>query len=451
MGRRGEPTNRSSSAPTDDRGLLGVPAAGGDLESLTENTTAARWPFALPDHQVVLFATSDDPRANIETSQLAGLDLATGTVVRLWLAGTSPHYLPTGHLVFVTDDGALQAVAFDPDAIAVIGEPVRVADGLAMTEAGGAGLAFSNGGRFLYASGERTRNGEGSLGWVDRAGRVTPLAVEQTVTGFPRLSPDERYVAYAAIQEIWIHDVSRQTDVRFAFDGISSLPIWAPDGSTLTFMSNAGGSFDIYSKAADSSTGAALVLEDPNLLVPGSFSTDGRLLYHRVVQETQRDLWVLSPDGTSSPFLESEFNEMAPRLHPNGRWVAYVSDQSGEDRIYLQPFPDGGRVVLVSAESGTEPVWSRDGRELFYRDGSRMMTVAVDTDNEISVGVARVVFEGHYALDPLAVGIPNYDVSADGERFLMVVDAADGDGTASLDVVLVENWFQELKERVPVP
>ena len=343
---------------TDGRGLLGVPATGGDLESLTEGTAAARWPFALPDHQVVLFATSDDPQAIIETSQLAALDLATGTVVRLGLAGTSPRYLPTGHLVFVTDDGALQAVAFDPDEIAVIGEPVRVADGIATTEAGSAELAVSNGGRLVYVSGGRNRSGEGALGWVDRAGLVTPLAVEQTVTGFPRLSPDERSVAYAATQGIWIHDVSRQTDVRFAFDGISTLPFWAPDGSSLVFASNAGGTFDIYSKPADSSTGASLVIEDPNAIVPGSLSTDGQLLYHRVVEETQRDLWVLSADGTSSPFLESEFNEMAPRLHPSGRWVAYVSDQSGEDRVYLQPFPDGG--VSCSCRRGLAP--SRSGR-----------------------------------------------------------------------------------------
>ena len=222
-------------------------------------------------------------------------------------------------------------------------------------------------------------------------------------------------------------------------------------------MSNAGGSFDIYSKPADSSAGASLVLEDPYLVVPGSLSTDGRLLYHRVVEETQRDLWVLSADGTSSPFLESEFNEMVPRLHPNGRWVAYVSDLSGEDRVYLQPFPDGGRVVLVSAGSGTEPVWSRDGRELFYRDGSRMMAVAVDPDNEISIGGARVVFEGHYALDPLAVGIPNYDVSADGERFLMIREGEDGnpedaDAEAApthATLIVVENWFEELKRLVP--
>ena len=216
-------TNEQIIVGTDGRGLLGVPAAGGDLESLTEGTAAARWPFALPEHQVVLFATSDDPRANIDTSQLAALDLASGTVVRLGLAGTSPRYLPTGHLVFVTADGALQAVAFDPDEMGVIGEPVRVADGIATNEAGGAELAVSNGGRFIYVSGGRNRSGEGSFGWVDRAGRVTPLAVEQTVAAHPRLSPDERYVAYATTSEIWIHDVSRQTDFRFAFDGVSSL------------------------------------------------------------------------------------------------------------------------------------------------------------------------------------------------------------------------------------
>ena len=267
-------------------------------------------------------------------------------------------------LIVGTDSRGLLGVAFDPDEIAVVGEPVRVLDGIVTTDIGSAELALSNGGRFTYVSGGRNRRAEGALGWVDRAGQVTPMVVEQIVTSFPRLSPDERYVAYVATLEIWIHDISRHTDARFTFDGTSSVPLWARDGSTLTFTNDRSGSFDIYSKPADSSTAASLVLEDPNLLVAGSLSTDGQLLYHRVVWETQRDLWVLSSDGPSSPFLESEFNEMAPRLHPHGRWVAYVSDLSGENRVYLQPFPEGGRVVPVSAGPGTEPVWSRDGREL---------------------------------------------------------------------------------------
>ena len=161
-----------------------------------------------------------------------------------------------------------------------------------------------------------------------------------------------------------------------------------------------------------------------------SLSPDGRQLavhrnvdenwdiWHRVEDDGQRDLWYADASGTPSPFLQSEFNEYVPRISPDGQWVAYVSDQSGDERVYLQPFPDGGRIVSVSAGHGTEPVWSKDGRELFYRDGVRMMAVEVDASDG-SVGGAQVLFEGNYTLDPLSLGVPNYDVSADGERFLM--------------------------------
>ena len=163
---------------------------------------------------------------------------------------------------------------------------------------------------------------------------------------------------------------------------------------------------------------------------------------------TGRDIWTFPVGGDPAPFLDTPFDERAPHLSPDGHWVAYVSDQAGEDRVYVQPFPEGGRVIPISTGGGIEPVWSRDGRELFYRDGNQLLVVGVATEPEFSVERPTVLFEEPYEADPVALGNPNYDVSLDGQHFLMV-GSSGVDDTATLTVVL--NWFEELKARVPVP
>ena len=156
---------------------------------------------------------------------------------------------------------------------------------------------------------------------------------------------------------------------------------------------------------------------------------------------------MLPLDGDPVRFLATEFDERAPRLSPDGQWVAYVSDQAGEARVYVQPFPDGGEVITVSRGPGTEPVWSRDGRELFYRAGNELFVAEIATVPSFSIGRPRVLFEGPYASDPIDRGFPNYDVSLDGERFLMVTR---GDDSVAPTLTFVQNWLAELKERVPV-
>ena len=143
----------------------------------------------------------------------------------------------------------------------------------------------------------------------------------------------------------------------------------------------------------------------------------------------------------------TEFNELGPRLSPDGRWVAYVSDQSGENRIFMQPFPEGGRVIPISSGPGTEPVWSRDGRELFYRNGNAMIVVSVEPGPELTVGTPTLLFEAPYLPDPLTLGSANYDVSLDGQEFLMVTDA---ETSAPRQINVVLNWFTELERLVPI-
>ena len=336
------------------------------------------------------------------------------------------------------------------DRLEVTGEPTQVATDVATRLSGAADWSVSDDGRLVDAAGGASGATDAFV-WVDRAGReVATLSVEPPIYGYPRLSPDEQFVAYNTPgQDIWIRDLARESDMRLTLNGGNLLPVWNPDGATLTFSSNRPDTFNIFSQPIDLSETASLIIEDPTILIAGSLSADGQyLLYHGLDADGQRDLWYADSSGTPVPFLQSEFNEYLPSISPDGQWVAYVSDQSGEERVYLQPFPDGGRIVSVSAGHGAEPVWSKDGRELFYRDGIRMMAVEVDTTDG-SVGGAQVLFEGNYSLDPLALGFSNYDVSADGERFLMAMANAGGSGS-STEFLLVDNWFEELAQLVPI-
>ena len=325
-------------------GLFRVSAAGGEPEALTvldEGDVAHRWPFIAHDGRVVFFTTVDE-RNDASGSQLAVLDLETGAVVRLGLSGSTPRYVATGHLIYVTDTGALQAVAFDLDELALLGDPVRVADAVGLKATGGADYTVSDTGRLAYVPAGSTDAASMTLAWVNRSGDgITPVGVTQETIFHPRLSPDEHRVAYTnGFEDIWVLDLVRQSDDRFTFDGSNLVPLCSRDGATIMFSSDRSGTFDIYSKPADSSEDASLMLEYSGTAWPGSVSSDGQqLLYQRIDEDGQRDLWVLPIAGTPGPILQSRFDEAFPSLSPDGRWVAYMSNSSGELRVYLQSFP----------------------------------------------------------------------------------------------------------------
>ena len=301
--------------------------------------------------------------------------------------------------------------------------------------------------------------GAQTLVWVDRDGQMTPLSPGNDLANVggraggaifehPRLSPDGRRVAVTLqgeTRDIWLYDIERDSPTRLTQEGTNNrFPSWTPDGTSVTFRPNLLG---IYRKAADGSGDAEPVLEKDGL-IPGSWSPDGTTLVFTEFTrtDTSQDIWTLRPDGEASAFLATEFSERAPRLSPDGRWLTYVSNQSGEDRVYVQPFPDGGAVSTISTGVGTEPVWSRDGTELFFRDGDRMMAVDVETGSAFAAGRPQILFEESYQADPAGEGYPNYDVASDG-RFLMI--KADAPAVPQINVVL--NWDQELLARVPIP
>jgi eukaryotic-like serine/threonine-protein kinase len=240
----------------------------------------------------------------------------------------------------------------------------------------------------------------------------------------------------------------RQTLSRFTFDGSSNTyPTWAPDGKRIAFESNKEGFGNIFWQLADGSGGVERLYKSDSTQYPSSFSNDGQLLaFIEANPNTALDIWVLKlGERKAQPFLRTRFNESAPRFSTDGRWLAYSSDESGRREIYVQPYPGPGGKWQISTEGGAEPVWNRNGRELFYRSGSKMMAVDITAHPSLEVGQPRMLFEGAYV--PTLTAFPNYDVSPDGQRFLMV--KASEQATASTQINVVQNWFEELKRRVP--
>ena len=432
-------------------GLFLVPEGGGEPSVLTtldagQGERSHLWPSIIPNHQAVLFVTTST-RLSLNSSQLAVLALETGEVKRLGLAGTSPRYVATGHLVYVTDDGSVRAAPFDPEQLAVTGSPVTLVEGVTVTESGAANISISDTGRLIYTTG-RSGLGSMSLVWVDREGQTIETLIEHdgAILARPRLSPDGGRVAVNMDEEVWIRDLQRGFNTRLTEAG-GGFPTWAADSSSVTFNSRRSGTQDLYSRPADRGGPAELLLEAPGTQLPSSWSPDGEtLLYNSIHPETQNDLWTLASGSAPEEFLITEFNEQSARISPNGEWVAYASDSSGEYRIYVQRFPEGGPAIPVSAGPGTEAVWSGDGRELFYRNGDQMMAVAVEPGPEWIMRGTSLVFEGTYVRDILGGGRQNYDVSSDGQRFLMIRENESPDVGK---IVLVENWHEELKRLVP--
>jgi Tol biopolymer transport system component len=229
---------------------------------------------------------------------------------------------------------------------------------------------------------------------------------------------------------------------------VNQSSIWTPDGKRIAFVSNKEGQLNIFWQLADGSGGLERLTTSEYLNAPMSWSPDGQLLaFSEVNPATGRDIWVLRlSDRKAQPFLRTPFDEGAPAFSPDGRWLVYVSNESGRNEIYVQSYPDQRGKWQISTEGGTEPTWNRNGRELFYRTGDKMMAVDIATQPGFAAGRPRMLFKRQY--QPSPVMRANYDVSADGQRFLMLKPSEQAQAaTTQINVVL--NWFEELKRRVP--
>jgi Tol biopolymer transport system component len=263
----------------------------------------------------------------------------------------------------------------------------------------------------------------------------------------PRVSPDGQRVA-AGIEEvdgqIWVYDLSRDTLTRLTFEGSTNIdPIWTPDGKRIVFKGNQQ---RLFWQPADGS-GPAEELTKTELgsnSIPSSFSPDGQVLAFAEAEPAGLDIYTLPlKDRKPQPFVRASSLNTAPRFSPDGHFIAYASNESGRSEIRVRPYPGPGGKWQISTEGGTEPVWNPKGRELFYRSGNKMMAVDVSTQGIFSAGKPRVLFEGPYVPSPRS--LQDYDVSPDGQRFLML--KANDQSPDQINVVL--NWFEELKQKVP--
>ncbi len=425
-------------------------ANGGEPEMLAtvngdEGEREYALPDFLPDGKNLLFTIRLSPGF-----QTALLSLETRERKVVLENARQTRYLSTGHLIYEQSiTGNLMAAPFDLAALAVTGDSVPVVQGVRQNDTGFVDYSISDNGTLVYVP--STGGLDSTLVWVDRQGLATPLIEDRQAYDRLRLSPDGQRVAVAVQsglnQDIWIYDIGRGTRMRLTVEGNNGDPVWTPDGMRVTFSSNRDGSQDLYWKPADGSGQAELLLNmhTGNVLIPTSWSPDGESLAFYAVAPT-RDIWVLPRGGDASPFVATAFNEGSPLFSPDGRWLAYVSDESGRDEIYVQPYPGPGVKWPISTEGGTEPRWSADGHELFYRLGDKMMVVEVQSEPAFSSGRPQLVFEVPYLTDQFSTS--NYDISPDGQRFLMI-KAVEEEGGQQDQINVVLNWFEELKRLVP--
>jgi eukaryotic-like serine/threonine-protein kinase len=418
------------------------------LSRLEKETVSHRWPEFLPGGKAVLFAAGQTA-VSFSNARVAVLSVGTGQQRNLIEGAAQPRYAPSGHLVYA-QGGSLMAVPFDPKRLEVTGTAVPVVEGVLQSPVTGAAqYSISATGSLVYVKGG-VQATQLSLVWVNRNGTEQPLAAPEHAYFAPRLSPDGRRVAVGITEsdfQTWIYDLSRETLSRFTFEGnYNPVPVWTPDGKRIAFESNKEGTPNLFWQLADGSGGLERLNTSEYIQVPMSWSPDGKLLaFMEVNPTTGVDIWVLRiSDRSARPFLRTPFSEGAPRFSPDGRWLTYISNESGQYEIYVQPYPGPGGKWQISTEGGTEPAWNPNGRELFYRRGDKMMAVDIATQPGFAAGKPRMLFEGRYELSP--VQSDNYDVSPDGQRFLMLKPT---EQAAPTQINVVLNWSEELKRRGP--
>jgi serine/threonine-protein kinase len=452
-----------------DTGLFRVSAVADSPVVLTrpEKGTDHFRPWFLPGGRAVLFTIVPESISRRAESQVAVLDLgsATNTPKVLIRGGGDARYVSTGHLVNVADN-SLRAVRFDLDRLEPVGTAVPV---LASAHVIGGFLGdfdVSDNGTFVYLAETTGGVAERTLTWVDRQGKEEPLPAQPRAYLYPRISPDGTRVALDVRDQendIWVWDLQRGNITRVTKDsGVDRMPVWAADGQFLFFSSTREGSPVIFRQRADGTGEAERLTQSSVAQHPVSLSADGtELLFQHGPGIQNNDLMALRVDSPGKaggpnvrPVVKTADGEANGAFSPDGRWLAYQSNESGNWDIYVRPMRDleRGTRVTVSTGGGTQPRWARDGRELFYLSPqNEMMSVPVGSGDSWSAGKPVKLFDaaGYYTG---GTGNPyfNYDVAKDG-RFLMIKPKGDpaGEGAATTNLIVIQHWFEELKRLLP--
>jgi serine/threonine-protein kinase len=423
-------------------GIMRISGSGGKTESIIK--APGFFPNILPGGKSVLYTTSVGAQSKIMVQSLK-----SGETKELF-AGSAARYLPAGYLAYSVEDSVF-TVAFDPDKLRVSGEPVPVVTGVFNWIA--PQYAVSDSGMLVYIPGTASRAmGQVTPLWVDRKGKEEPLAAAPNAYFFPRISPDGTRVAFTVggpgQSDIWIWDMARKNLTRLTFDSPGAVAIWAPDGKRIAYASEADGA--VYWKAADGTGKIGRLASVPGaMLYPWSWSNKGKtLVLEDYIGGGSNNIGSMSLEGDRKwkPLLQEKYAERQPQVSPDGRYIAYSSNESGKQEVYVRPFPDvdsGGR-WQVSTDGGENPLWSPDGRELFYRNEDAVMVVSVIKDPTFSLETPKILFRGRYFSPGTTVGT-SWDISPDGKRFLMTkINESTGSTIQRINIVL--NWLEELKQ-----
>jgi serine/threonine-protein kinase len=411
----------------------------------------------LPGGGAVLF-TITSQTGDLDAAQVAVRDLRTGAQKVLLRGGSHGHYVASGHLVYVAG-GMLRAIPFDRTRLETHGTAAPVLARLAVTGNGGGDFAMADDGTLVYvdASAGLLANAR-TLVWVTRAGKEEPVDAQPRAYEHPRLSPDgTRLAVWSSDQasDIWIWDLGRATLTPLTLDpGQDSYPVWTPDNRRIIFSSNRGiGQPNLWSQAADGTGAADRLTTSSNAQFLNGITPDGTaVIYNETTPTMGRDLLQVALDGTRrvTPLLQTKFDERNGTISPDGRWLAYESNSSGSFEIYVRPYPhvaDGQ--WPVSTTGGRQPLWARSGKELFYlgADGALLRVPVEARGATWNAGTPMKLLEGRYY-----TGIGSgrsYDVSPDGQRFLMIKAPGGETGATPPALIVVQHWEEELKRVVP--
>ncbi len=405
------------------------------------------WPSLLPGQDALIFERVGDGWSNLSL-----LSLGDGEVTTLTDSGSDAHYVPTGHIVY-SRAGSLFALPFDVGRLAVTGDPRPILEGVRTESTGAAHIAFAGDGSAAYVP---RSDADYRLVWVDRAGNVEAVSDTRGAYATPRVSPDGSRIALAIRRagelHIWMHDIARDAQQPITTEGSNNWPDWTPDSRSVLFSSGRRGPAGIWSQPADGSGPAEQLAGTNGVQYAVGVADQAPLaVFFQVDTSRTRDIWLLPlrPGAEAMPLVTTENHEQGPVLSPDGNWLAYVSNASGRNEVYVQPCAEctddppatttGRR--RVSLNGGGEPVWHPRGNELFFRQGERMMSVSFDQDDDFLPARPVALFEGSFA--PGQSGNRNYDVHPDGDRFLMLESAGPDPLRPRINVVL--NWFDELE------
>ncbi|HYB53119.1 MAG TPA: protein kinase [Thermoanaerobaculia bacterium] len=406
-----------------------------------------RWPFFLPDGKHFLYFSylGANPEAHNQNGGVRVGALDSKQTSQVVPEGSNAVYVDPGEVLFYRG-GNLLAQRFDLSSLKSIGDPVAVAEGVGYIEARKFALfSVSPAGILVYA---RAVAFPSRLTWFDRQGKQLGLVGESGDYNTPVLSPDGRRLAITVQegqhQSIWMYDLARGSKTRFSQGTADEGPlVWSPDGSRVAYGSARGGPSRLFVRPVGGEGSEQALLKTTNAEVPSSWSSDGRYIaYSAPGETTDWDVWILPLFGERKPFpfLQTNAREFFPVFSPDSKWIAYDSNDSGRDDVFVAPFPGPGQRIPISTAGGKEPSWRRDGKELFYiDDDGKMMAVPIHSGATLEAGLPVPLFETRSRLSQIG----RYDVTPDGQKFLVVTRVAEREIPP---IAVVVNWMAGLKK-----